>query len=1128
VPADPKQVQAAFLAAAEQADPAARAAVLDRDCPDPDVRRRVEALLRAHDQPDSLLDQPAATAAHTAHQAETVGAVVAGRYKLLEPIGEGGMGTVWMAEQREPVKRLVAVKLIKPGMDSRQVLARFEAERQALALMDHPNIAKVLDGGTTADGRPFFVMELVKGLPLTDYCDQRRLTVRDRLGLFVRVCGAVQHAHQKGVIHRDLKPTNVLVTEHDGAPVPKVIDFGLAKALHGTGALTEKTLHTAFGAAVGTPLYMAPEQVGINALDVDTRTDVYALGVILYELLTGSTPIDRKRLNEALWDEVRRLIREEDPPRPSVRLSASDALPSIAARRHAEPAKLSRLVRGDLDWVVMKALEKDRNRRYDTANGLSRDVERFLRDEPVEAHPPTAGYRVRKFVARNKGQVIAAGLLLLTLVGGAVGTTLGLVEARRQRDAAERARKDEAGQRHLAQVREREAKADRDRADREKRTAEAIRGFLQRDLLNQASIWEQADAARAAGGGFEPKRNPTIRELLDRAAAGLAPEKMAAKFPDQPLVQAGLLATVGEAYRGVGEYAKAADHLRRAHDLFAAHCGPDHPETLRLLAHLGNAYNGAGRNAEAIRLLEQVRDARARTHPPDDPYTLVVLNNLAGAYLDAGRYPEAARLFERVRDVQVKKFDPDHRDTLRTLNNLAQTYLSAGRYPDAVRLLERVRDAAVRTLGPGDPLTLLVGSNLAAAYVYSGRFADAVRLLEQARDVVVEKFGPEDPYTLTTLGNLGTAYNKSGKVAEAVRLLESVRDVQTKTLGPDHPDTLLTLHNLARAYDDAKGPSEAARLFERVRDAAVRTFGADHPFTLGTLTGLASMYQRTGKRPEAIRLLESVRDVQVKALGADHPHTLSTLQYLAVAYRDADRLPEAVRLYERVRDGRTKALGTDHPDTLVTSHHLAAAYRDAGRLPEAIRLYEEVVPAARRYFGPADPPTVYATHRWAEVLGQAGLAAREAEVRGDLLAVERTLYPADDPRLASSLAALGLCLQKAGKPAAAEPVLRECLAIREKKIPDNWLTFSARSLLGGALLGQKKYADAEPLLLAGYEGMKTREAKIPRIGKPRLPEAANRLVELYDAVGKPDKAAAWRAERAKWSPEQAPPPRPVK
>jgi tetratricopeptide (TPR) repeat protein len=364
--------------------------------------------------------------------------LLAGRYQLLAPIGEGGMGTVYRAEQVRPVKRAVAVKLIKPGMDSRAVLSRFEAERQALALMDYPHISKVLDAGATPDGRPFFVMELVNGVPLTDYCDTHRLPVADRLELFRQVCRAIQHAHQKGIIHRDLKPSNILIENHDGKAVPKVIDFGLAKAVGGV-TLTEQTLFTTPGVVVGTPLYMAPEQAGPNAQDVDTRADVYALGAVLYELLTGSTPIRRDTLKHAALDAILRVIREEDPPAPSSRLSTSDTLPAVAASRRTEPARLGRLVRGDLDWVVMKSLEKNRDRRYDSAAAFADDVERFLNHEPVTAGPPTAAYRVRKFIRRNRPQVIAASLLLMALTAGVVGTTWGMVRADAQRVRAEKA-----------------------------------------------------------------------------------------------------------------------------------------------------------------------------------------------------------------------------------------------------------------------------------------------------------------------------------------------------------------------------------------------------------------------------------------------------------------------------------------------------------------------------------------------------------------------------------------------------------------------------------------------------------------------------------------------------------------
>jgi tetratricopeptide (TPR) repeat protein len=447
-----------FAEALKRSSPAERAAYLDEACAgDPQLRAGVEALLQAHATDPSFLEQPAAGLEGTAGSppspvapgepptapgsAEQVGVLLAGRYKLLELIGEGGMGTVWMAQQTEPVKRLVAVKLIKAGMDSRAVLARFEAERQALALMDHPNIARVFDAGAAPDGRPFFVMELVKGVPITRFCDERRLTPRQRLELFVPVCQAIQHAHQKGIIHRDVKPSNVLVALYDDRPVPKVIDFGVAKAAG--QQLTEKTLHTGFGAVVGTVEYMSPEQASFNQLDVDTRSDVYALGVLLYELLAGSPPFSRRDLEKAGVLEMFRLIREQEPPKPSTRLSTAEGLPTLAANRGTEPKRVTAVLRGEIDWIVMKALEKDRTRRYETANGFAMDVQRYLAGEPVLAAPASQWYRLRKLVRRHRGPVLAAGLVLLTLLVGIAGTTWGLLRAEQQRQVAE-AKKQEA------------------------------------------------------------------------------------------------------------------------------------------------------------------------------------------------------------------------------------------------------------------------------------------------------------------------------------------------------------------------------------------------------------------------------------------------------------------------------------------------------------------------------------------------------------------------------------------------------------------------------------------------------------------------------------------------------------
>jgi serine/threonine protein kinase len=551
-----------FHRALEKPTLAEQLAFLDEVCADqPELRQRVERLLRSHRHEDSFLhssvtiDQPATEAAGT----------VIGPYKLLEQLGEGGMGTVFLAEQTQPVQRKVALKLIKSGMDSQQVIARFEAERQALALMDHPNIAKVHDGGTTADGRPYFVMELVKGVPITRYCDERHLTPPERLELFLPVCQAVQHAHQKGIIHRDLKPSNVLVCLYDGKPVPKVIDFGIAKAAG--PKLTEKTLFTEIGQVVGTLEYMSPEQAELNQLDIDTRSDIYSLGVLLYELLTGSTPLERKRFKEVALLEVLRLIREEESPRPSTRLSTTEGLPAIAANRGLEPKKLSGLVRGELDWIVLKALEKDRNRRYDTANAFALDVQRYLAEEPVQACPPSAWYRFRKFVQRNKGPVLAASLVLLALVGGIIGTTLGLLQARVSEEKARNEAMKAVGERDRAAA-ARDWAAD---------TLDAMTSSVVGDALTQQKVITPEQKK------FLTTALEYYRELLKEKARDEGARKRLAEAAYR----------VGFIEFRLGRKKEGADLFRRARDLYVK-LATEFPTVPAYRFSLARGHNGLG------------------------------------------------------------------------------------------------------------------------------------------------------------------------------------------------------------------------------------------------------------------------------------------------------------------------------------------------------------------------------------------------------------------------------------------------------------------------------------------------------------------------------------------------------
>jgi len=603
----------------------------------------LQGLVRDYFAAGSLLDRPAVVNPTFDHsRAASVGSQI-GPYKLVEQIGEGGMGVVYLALQKEPIRRLVALKIIKPGMDSRQVVARFASERQALAMMNHPHIAKVLDAGATESGNPYFVMELVRGIPITDFCDQHKLDLRQRLELFVKVCGAVQHAHQKGVIHRDLKPSNVLVELADVKGVPKVIDFGVAKATQ--QPLTDGSLVTGFAQMIGTPMYMSPEQAQLNSLDVDTRSDIYSLGVLLYELLTGTTPFDKASLEQAGLDGMRRIICEQEPSRPSHKISTLEAqlLSTVSNRRQMDPRQLSLSMQRELDWIVMKTLEKDRCRRYETASELAADILRHLRGEPVEACPPSWTYRCGKLMRRHKTALVTAGLVLIALV---LGTAASLWQARQAQAAAAEAK-----------IAQEEAQVERDAAELERKFAQAITDFVQNDFLALTSVIGQD---LFGGEGDETlSKNTTLRELLDRAA-----DKLQARADLAPRTAAELYWMIGGSYIGVGELERAVRFLEKCVALRRQELGPHDPAALEAERILAGAYWESGMRSEAVALFEHVWDAQVTKLGADHPDSLVTLNSLAAAYLTEGKLSQAVALHEQVRDARVKKLGGHHPDTL--------------------------------------------------------------------------------------------------------------------------------------------------------------------------------------------------------------------------------------------------------------------------------------------------------------------------------------------------------------------------------------------------------------------------------------------------------------------------------
>jgi eukaryotic-like serine/threonine-protein kinase len=885
---DPRQVQAVFLQALD-VPPDQRPTFLDRECGgDGDLRRRVEGLLRAHGQSGSFLDHPAAVLdpaamrdtllgeADSPTQADIVTGGQVGPYRLLQKLGEGGMGAVWVAEQEHPVRRRVALKLIKPGMDSTRVVARFEAERQARALMDHTNIARVLDAGATANGLPYFVMELVQGVPITRYCDEHNLPIRERLGLFVSVCQAVQHAHQKGVIHRDLKPPNVLVCLEDGKPVPKVIDFGIAKAVG--EPLTDASVHTEVGQVIGTLEYMSPEQAGLPPPGLDTRADIYSLGVLLYELLTGQTPLTQARRAGANFAEMLRRLREEEPARPSRRLLGSkEALADVAAKRGASPAQLRREVGGDLDWIAMKCLEKGRDRRYETANGLARDVERYLADEPVEATPPSAGYRLGKFARRHKAALaVAAGFLLLTYAGAC-----GVYLAYRRAAAAEgQAQENEAwalGQEEKARASAWAEAAEKHKAQEAEADTRAFADFLAKHVLA---------ATRPEGVQRGVGVNVTMAEALTKAEPAL--EKV---FRGRPKAEALARHEIGVTWRNLGKNAEAIRHLERACALRREALGEDDPLTWHSTNSLAMAYQADGKLGLAIPLYARTLKAKEAKLGSDDLSTLLTRHNLAGAYLEAGRLDLAIPLLERTLKAEESRRGDSDPITLAARNNLAGAYRRDGQLDRAIPLLERTLKAQVSRQGVTHAETLLTQHNLAGAYQDAGKLDLAIPLLERTLKAMEATLSDGHPSVISTRNSLAVAYMRNKQLDRSVPLFEDL--VRRAKPGDTHPRTFVIAFNLGASYRDARRLKEAVAVYDEWLPRAAAALAPEQPpLPLGRRLAAAA-YSRAGQHDKAIALLSQEVAVVRKGSTPSDPRLAVALTTLGLGLIAARRHAEA-------------------------------------------------------------------------------------------------------------------------------------------------------------------------------------------------------------------------------------------
>lgn len=942
-----------------------------------------------------------------------------GPYRLIKPIGEGGMGTVYLAEQERPLRRKVALKLIRRGLHTPELLARFDIERRALAILDHPNIARVFDAGTTMPhGHPFFVMEFVDGLPINRYCEENALDIRGRLKLIQQVCEAIQHAHSKAIIHRDIKPANVLITEQDGKPVPRVIDFGVAKAVGTTSA--DETMATGFGSVVGTLRYMSPEQA-IYSPDLDARTDIYAVGVLLYELLTGTTPLTWENEDGGSLPVALKRIAEVEPLPPSRRVR-------VSATSH----RLSRTLQGELDWIVMKAIEKNRVRRYQTANGLARDIQRYLDGEPVEAGPPSRSYRLAKLATRYRAWLATAAVFVLVLMAATVVSVREALRALRaeqtavqERDRARvaetnvRAERDRAlAAETLSRQAQKAALAEKSRADGEAATARAVAEFLRNDLLAQASPNTQAAPAKP------PDPNLTVRAALDRSASALA-----LKFQSQPTVRAALEHTIADAYLDLGLFAQAGEHAAQAVDLRRKALGKYHRETIESMHLQAVAYRNESQFAAAEQIWTDLYEYQREKLGESNSATLKSMHSLAALYRSEGKYKKSAALYERVLQLRRRIMGPEDPETMRTANNLAYAYMFTGKYQEAKTLHEENLKLRTRILGAEHPDTLISMSNLALAYQHLRRYAEAQTLLEKAFSIQRGLLGPDHASTLSTTLNLGMLLKNVGKLREAETIYSEALEHCRRAGKEKNQVALVMMNNLGNVYFAKQQFSRAEEILTRTVALSREGFGAEHPDTLRPILNLGNVYRKQEKYQQAEPLMNQVVEGRRRLFGSDDSSTLLAMTYLVDLYLDAAKYRQGSDLARQVWESRKRALGDEHSLTVESLVQRARAAVGLGDDVEARKWGSQALAIRMRVTGKDSPATLEVMELLALNSLKSGRAQEAEETFALCLAARQRIAGEADPATRKTMLLLASSLEQQGKSDRAETLRRRVLSL---------------------------------------------------------------------------------------------------